>query len=80
LRVMCQLVVINITNPTMMAHPMHLHGHHFQVTSVDGSDLAGAVRDTVLVPTMGSVRIAFDANNLDGGLSIPTIFTTWSPA
>jgi FtsP/CotA-like multicopper oxidase with cupredoxin domain len=58
-----QRVVIDITNPTMMAHPMHLHGHHFQVTSVDGSDLAGAVGDTVLVPATGSVRIAFDANN-----------------
>ena len=24
-------VEIEIRNPTMMAHPMHLHGHHFQV-------------------------------------------------
>lgn len=58
-----QRVVIDIANPTMMAHPMHLHGHHFQVIALNGSDLPGAVRDTVLVPAMGSVRIAFDADN-----------------
>jgi len=58
-----QRVVIDITNPTMMAHPMHLHGHHFQVTALNGKGFAGAVRDTILVPAMGSARIAFDANN-----------------
>src|ERR1700704_2460704 len=42
---------------------MHLHGHAFQVVSVNGAQLAGAVRDTVLVPPMGSVTIAFDADN-----------------
>ena len=30
---------------------------------VNGAALAGAVRDTVLAPPMGSVTIAFDANN-----------------
>ena len=58
-----QRVVVDIVNPTTMAHPMHLHGHHFQVTAINGSDLAGAVRDTVLVPALGSVSIAFDADN-----------------
>ena len=58
-----QHVVIELMNQTMMAHPMHLHGHHFQVIGLNGNNFAGAVRDTVLVPSMGSVRIAFDANN-----------------
>jgi FtsP/CotA-like multicopper oxidase with cupredoxin domain len=58
-----QRVVIEMMNQTMMAHPMHLHGHNFQVTALNGNDLAGAVRDTVFVPSMGSVRIAFDADN-----------------
>jgi len=58
-----QRVVIEMRNRTMMAHPMHLHGHHFQVVALNGSGLAGAVRDTVLVPAMGTVRIAFDADN-----------------
>jgi FtsP/CotA-like multicopper oxidase with cupredoxin domain len=50
-------------NRTMMAHPMHLHGHHFQVVGLGGTAVSGAVRDTVLVPPMGSVRVAFDADN-----------------
>ncbi|MCV2870360.1 multicopper oxidase family protein [Defluviimonas sp. WL0002] len=48
-------------NMSMMAHPMHLHGHVFQVVEVNGSRIAGALRDTVHVPAMGSVTIAFDA-------------------
>jgi FtsP/CotA-like multicopper oxidase with cupredoxin domain len=58
-----QRVVVNIANPTMMAHPMHLHGHHFQVTAINESHFPGAVRDTILVPARGSVSIAFDADN-----------------
>jgi FtsP/CotA-like multicopper oxidase with cupredoxin domain len=42
---------------------MHLHGHHFQVIAINGIAFAGALRDTVLVPARGSVRIAFDADN-----------------
>lgn len=58
-----QRVAIEMVNHSMMAHPMHLHGHAFQVVAIDGAPLAGAVRDTVLVPPMGSVTIAFDADN-----------------
>jgi FtsP/CotA-like multicopper oxidase with cupredoxin domain len=56
-------VEITMTNASMMAHPMHLHGHHFQVVAIDGKRLSGAVRDTVLVPPSKSVTIAVDANN-----------------
>ncbi|PQV56307.1 FtsP/CotA-like multicopper oxidase with cupredoxin domain [Defluviimonas denitrificans] len=48
-------------NMSMMAHPMHLHGHVFQVVGINGSRFSGAKRDTVLVPPMASVTIAFDA-------------------
>lgn len=48
-------------NMSMMAHPMHLHGHVFQVVAINGSRFPGALRDTVLVPPMASVTIAFDA-------------------
>ena len=48
-------------NMSMMAHPMHLHGHVFQVVAINGSRFPGALRDTVLVPPMVSVTIAFDA-------------------
>lgn len=59
-----QRVEIELINHSMMAHPMHLHGHAFQVIAVNGKPINGAVRDTVLVtPMKGSVRIAFDADN-----------------
>lgn len=48
-------------NMSMMAHPMHLHGHIFQVVEINGQRIAGALRDTVHVPAMGSVTVAFDA-------------------
>ena len=46
-----------------MPHPMHLHGHEFQVVEIDGVRFAGAVRDTVLVPPGRRVVAAFDADN-----------------
>jgi FtsP/CotA-like multicopper oxidase with cupredoxin domain len=55
-----ELVMINRTG---MAHPMHLHGHQFQVVEIDGKRFPGAVRDTVLVPPGRRVVVAFDANN-----------------
>jgi FtsP/CotA-like multicopper oxidase with cupredoxin domain len=58
-----QRMAIEMLNHTMMPHPMHLHGHAFQVVAINGVTLAGAVRDTVLVPPMGSVTIAFEADN-----------------
>lgn len=58
-----QRVSVTMVNESPMAHPMHLHGQHFQVTALNGTALAGAVRDTVLVPMNGSATIAFDADN-----------------
>jgi FtsP/CotA-like multicopper oxidase with cupredoxin domain len=58
-----QRIEIELVNRTMMAHPIHLHGHVFQVVAIDGRPLHGAVRDTVLVSPGGRVRIAFDADN-----------------
>jgi FtsP/CotA-like multicopper oxidase with cupredoxin domain len=58
-----QRVAIDLINNSMMAHPMHLHGHAFQVIAIDGWQINGAVRDTVLVMPMSRVRIAFDADN-----------------
>jgi FtsP/CotA-like multicopper oxidase with cupredoxin domain len=56
-------VEVTLRNVSMMAHPMHLHGHHFQVVAIDGKRLAGAVRDTVLVTPRRSVTIAVDTDN-----------------
>ena len=56
-------VAIEMTSRGQMAHPMHMHGHHFQVVALNGTPLLGAVRDTVLVPAQSSVTVAFDADN-----------------
>jgi FtsP/CotA-like multicopper oxidase with cupredoxin domain len=47
----------------MMSHPMHLHGHVFQIVEINGKAIAGAVRDTILVPPKATVKVAFDADN-----------------
>jgi FtsP/CotA-like multicopper oxidase with cupredoxin domain len=52
-----------VTNRTGMSHPMHLHGHHFQVIALGDRAYAGAVRDTLLVPRNVAVTLAFDADN-----------------
>lgn len=56
-------VEISMRNRTVMSHPMHLHGHHFQIVAINDRRFEGAIRDTVLVPPNQSVTIAFDADN-----------------
>ena len=56
-------VRLDLMNMSMMAHPIHLHGHHFQVVAVNGTRIAGAVRDTVLMPPMAALTVDFDAEN-----------------
>lgn len=56
-------VEVAMTNRTMMAHPMHLHGHRFQVVDIDGRRFSGALRDTIHIPPGKRVVIAFDADN-----------------
>ena len=56
-------VEMTFVNPTTMMHPMHLHGHHFQVVAVGERRIAGAMRDTIIVPPHVPVTIAFDANH-----------------
>jgi len=56
-------VELVMVNQTRMPHPMHLHGHEFQVLEIDGKRLSGAMRDTVLVTPGRRVVVAFDTNN-----------------
>jgi FtsP/CotA-like multicopper oxidase with cupredoxin domain len=50
-------------NQSVMSHPMHLHGHHFQVIAVDAHRFSGAMRDTVHIPPRRAVTVALDAQN-----------------
>ena len=57
-------IELRLLNQTMMAHPVHLHGHRFQVVAIgDGQRFSGAVRDTVLLPPNANITVAVDADN-----------------
>ena len=58
-----QRVAIDMVNRSIMSHPIHLHGHAFQVLAINNRKLRGAMRDTVLVPPMGQVMVEFNADN-----------------
>ncbi|MFV0473844.1 MAG: multicopper oxidase family protein [Pikeienuella sp.] len=54
-------VEIAFHNMSMMSHPMHLHGHVFQVVELNGRRFGGAMRDTLHVPPMSMATVALDA-------------------
>jgi FtsP/CotA-like multicopper oxidase with cupredoxin domain len=54
---------VTMINQSVMSHPMHLHGHHFQVIAVDAHRFSGAMRDTVHIPPRRAVTVALDAQN-----------------
>lgn len=54
-------VRVNLQNQSMMPHPMHLHGHFFQVRNGTGR---GPFKDTVIVEShMGNLSFDFVADN-----------------
>ncbi len=55
-----QRVRLRFANTTTMFHPMHLHGHTFQVRGAAG---AGPRKDTVIVLPHQTVEVDFDATN-----------------
>jgi len=56
-----QRATLTFTNQTMMWHPMHLHGHTFQIISQNGG--VGARKDTTIVLPMRTVNVALLADN-----------------
>lgn len=49
---------------SMLRHPMHLHGHFFQLVDRATGRVSGAIKDTVLVePMMGAVDVEWVADN-----------------
>jgi FtsP/CotA-like multicopper oxidase with cupredoxin domain len=44
-------------------HPLHLHRHTFEVTTVNSQPVAGLNKDVVVVPGNGAVEADFVANN-----------------
>ncbi len=56
-----QRATITFNNRTMMWHPMHLHGHTFQMLDATGG--LGARKDTTIVLPMQKVTVALVADN-----------------
>ncbi len=61
-------VKISFTNKTDMDHPMHLHGHRFEVVEINGTALARPLaKDVSLVPANnGTLSWIFDADSPPG--------------
>lgn len=56
-------VLIRFHNPTDMDHPMHLHGHIFELVELSGRRLRYPLRkDTTLVPAYGTAAWRFIAD------------------
>jgi len=63
-----ELQIWDVVNRSPVHHPFHLHGFFFQVLEVNGKapDFL-SWEDTVNVPALGSVRIAWVADDRPGG-------------
>ena len=58
-----QRVRVRLVNMSMEDHPMHLHGHTFQVVGVGDRPVAGPFKDTLNLRHMDSFDIEFLAAN-----------------
>lgn len=56
-----QRATLTFENRTAMWHPMHLHGHTFEVTGPNGRP--GPSKDTVIVRPWQTVGVALVADN-----------------
>jgi multicopper oxidase len=56
-----QRPTITFDNPTMMYHPIHVHGHTFQLIKADGTP--GARKDTVIVLPQRKIDAVLVADN-----------------
>ncbi|WP_186576969.1 multicopper oxidase family protein [Aquibacillus kalidii] len=60
-----EMVKINLFNMSPENHPMHFHGHHFSIVSINGQTLSEPwiSKDTINVKPMQQISIAFKADN-----------------
>jgi len=60
-------VRVRFANAMMNSHPIHLHGHQFQITAADGNDLStynSMRKNTILISSGETWDIEFNAYNL----------------
>jgi FtsP/CotA-like multicopper oxidase with cupredoxin domain len=60
-----QTVRLRFINDSDENHPMHLHGHHFVLLSLNGKKITGSpiYADTINVTPLSTTEVAFVANN-----------------
>ena len=56
-------VRLRIINRSMEDHPIHLHGHTFQIVAIGDRPVAGPFKDTVTLGHMDSYDVEFVADN-----------------
>jgi FtsP/CotA-like multicopper oxidase with cupredoxin domain len=60
-----ETTVVKMLNRTEFEHPMHLHGHFFQVVAVNGRPVRERIwRDTVVMRPREEIDVAFVADNV----------------
>lgn len=58
-----QRIALVFNNKSAMSHPMHLHGHVFQLIEINGKKIKGRKGDTVNILPQGSVKVMLDTDN-----------------
>jgi FtsP/CotA-like multicopper oxidase with cupredoxin domain len=54
---------LRMINRSTDDHPLHLHRHTFEVTSLDGTVLSGLYKDVLMVPANTTAEVDFTASN-----------------
>ena len=60
-------VRLRMVNKSKMRHPMHLHGHFFQLLNTAGGVQAAPSKDTIIVNAKETVEVEFLADNPEIG-------------
>lgn len=54
---------LSFFNDTDDVHPLHLHRHSFQLTSINGKKTSGILKDVVMIEPNGKLEVDFEANH-----------------
>jgi len=58
-----QRIELYFNNKSGMAHPMHFHGHVFQITEINGKKINGRKGDSVNVMPHSTMKVVLDTEN-----------------
>ena len=56
--------LLRFLNASMLEHPIHTHGHHFELVRIDDVAMSGIVKDTIVIRPMGGrAEVLLHADN-----------------